>query len=123
MQVVKSSRFAICFPPRTVHSNYLPMALCHCWIRGTGENRLLEDYRFCIGRIFRGWCTRNIAYKSIIVWQVVDDHSGPPSVSNSSSLGCGRFYRSVWQWPYPINTQWMLLANHHFKATNIDHSV
>jgi len=27
------------------------------------------------------------------------------SVSNGSSFGPGRFYRSVWQWPYPIKNR------------------
>jgi len=43
--------------PHIFHWNYLPISLCHCWIRGTGQIRLLRVYRFFVGSIFRWWYT------------------------------------------------------------------
>jgi len=80
MHVVQSSCFSICFPPHIFHSNYLPMTLCLCWIRGTGEIGLLRVDRFFVGSILRWWCTRNIVFELIINWQLVDGHWGAPTV-------------------------------------------
>jgi len=86
MLVVQSSRFAIRFPPRIFHSNYLPMSFCLCWIRGTGEIRLLRVYRFFVVSIFGWWCTLYVVYSLIINWQHVDGHSGAPTVFTPSWL-------------------------------------
>jgi len=82
MLVVQSSCFAICCPPRIFQSNNLPMSLCLCWIRGTGEIRLLRVDRFFVGSIFRWWLTWYAVYEWIVNWQLVDGHSGAPIVVN-----------------------------------------
>jgi len=84
--VVQWSCFAIPCTPYIFHSNYLPMRLCLCWIRGTGEIRLLRVYRFFIGSIFRWWCTRYIVDKWVSNCQLVDGHSGTPTEDKPWSL-------------------------------------
>jgi len=68
MLVVQSSCFAICFPPSIFQSNYLPMSLYLCWIRGTCNIRLLGVNSFFLGSIIRWWwwCTRYIVHWYII---------------------------------------------------------
>ena len=80
MLVVQFSCFAILFPPNSFHSNYLSMSLCHGWIRGTGEIRLLRVYRFFIGSIFRWLCTWYVVDELIINQHLVDGYSGAPTV-------------------------------------------
>jgi len=55
-------------PPCIFQPNYIPISICLCWTRGTGEIRLLRVYRFGVGSIFRWWCTWYIAYESILNW-------------------------------------------------------
>jgi len=50
------------FPPRVLHSNYLPMSPRLCWIRGKSQIRFLGVNRFFVGSIFRWWCSRYIVY-------------------------------------------------------------
>ena len=51
------------------------------------------------------------SYKSIFSYKTSDDaethmqHSPLFSVSNGSSFGPGGYYRSAWQWPYPIKNR------------------
>jgi len=79
MLVIQSSCFAIRFPPSIFHSNYLPMTLCCCWIRGTGEFGLQSVSRFLVGTMVRWWLTRYIVYVQIINSQLVDGHLGAPT--------------------------------------------
>jgi len=75
MLVVQSSCFPISFPPRIVHSTYLSMRICLCWIRGSGEIGLLRVYRFFVGSIFGWWCTQYVVYEYIIIAQLADGQS------------------------------------------------
>jgi len=63
MLVVQSSWFAIRFPSHIFQSNYLPMTLCLCWIRCTGEIRLQRLYWFFVESIFRGRHTRYVVHE------------------------------------------------------------
>ena len=62
MLVVQSSCFAICFPLRVFDSNYLPMSVRLCFIRGTCQIRHPGVYSFFVGSISRRWLTTHIVY-------------------------------------------------------------
>jgi len=70
MLVVESSCFALCFPFRIIHPNYLPRSLRLCWIRGTYQIRLLGVHSFIVGSSFRWWCPRYIVCGLIFSWLV-----------------------------------------------------
>jgi len=45
-----------------------------------GSGGQVRVYRFFVVNIVRWWCTRSIVYELIINWQLVNGHSGAPTV-------------------------------------------
>jgi len=99
MLVVQSRYLAIYFPFCIFHSNFLPMNIRLCWIRGTSQIRLLGVYSFFVRRIFWVSCNRHTVYGWINqMTQLIDGHYGAPTEVAPRWLG----FIPVHRWYNPI---------------------